>query len=852
MKDCNFRELRLNFRYLLVSIILLSLVKVATCQTKGQWIINYGEDEFAEEALLDLHYLNEGTAGENGFIRLAANGRSFETSNGKPIRFWAVNGGENARDMNDAELATFARFLAKIGVNLIRYHGSICSSKEGSNMHDVDMVEINNIWRVVAAMKKEGIYTAISPFWAGHVSNIPSSWGLGDYKGKVQPWALMYFNTPYKEAYKKWVEVLYTHNNPYTNIPLKDDPAVALIQIKNEDGVLFWTIQGVLPSLLADIERGFYDWLVAKYSSIDNAYAAWSNTILETDDVEAGRMGIYIIWEATQAQSGGKAVRVADQVEFLTTHQRNFYNEVVDFYKTTLGCQQLINASNWKTASSNYLNDAERYSNSVADVLAVNRYHDPQHIGENSGWRIDPGHKYVGKSVLLTPEKLPVNIKQPLDKPFLVTESGWNLPHKYQSEGPFLISAYMSLTGVDGFFWFVPTAKGIDPYPYFDFTNFPGGQKAMHRWTASVPGQMLMFPANALLYRRGYLQEGAPVVQEERTLASLWNYTLPMISEENGFDPNRDTWGNGSDPDETQVPPIAYLAGPVQVKYGGHPSNSALAANLNTLMNLSEKRVTSNTGQLNWNYKDGVCTMNAPSAQGVTGFLKAKSPFLLSDLTIATDDEYATINVVAMDDEPIKTSNKLLVQVGTVYRPTNWLETPDKVMIGDVEYDGFRILNTGVMPWRATESGIRITLKNVVIKSAFALNIHGEKSAEIYVKRNDAEGTTEVRVPKDAIYLVLNSDDPTVVVGAEDQRRQSIDVYPNPAKENIVLSLPENLGHETELQLFDSQGRLVFHVERLAAGTNEIEFPLLPTGLYSLRMVKRGNILLSTKLIIDY
>lgn len=31
---------------------------------------------------------------------------------------------------------------------------------------------------------------------------------------------------------------------------MKDDPAVAIIQINNEDGLFFWTIQGLRPSLL--------------------------------------------------------------------------------------------------------------------------------------------------------------------------------------------------------------------------------------------------------------------------------------------------------------------------------------------------------------------------------------------------------------------------------------------------------------------------------------------------------------------------------------------------------------------------------------------------------------------------
>ena len=72
--------------------------------------------------------------------------------------------------------------------------------------------------------------------------------------------------------------------------------------------------------------------------------------------------------------------------------------------------------------------------------MALNRYYDPGHFGENNGWRIDPGHHYMGLSAMKNPQKLPINVKQVAGHPFVITESGWNLPHKYTAEGPFLIS----------------------------------------------------------------------------------------------------------------------------------------------------------------------------------------------------------------------------------------------------------------------------------------------------------------------------------------------------------------------------------------------------------------------------
>jgi len=810
--------------------MLLFFVATVGWSQSPTWNISYDEDKFSDKALLDLRYLNEKTAGQNGFIKQTTDGRGFVTANNnQPIRFWATNGGDITKNMNDAQLAQMARFLAKMGVNMIRYHGGIQPKKATDKLEDVDLSEVSNIWRVVAAMKKEGIYTVISPFWAGFVENTPEDWGLGEYKDKVQPWALMYFNDKYKNAYKKWVELLYTRPNPYTNIPLKDDPAVAIIQIKNEDSVLFWTIQGVKGDLKDQIEALFFQWAVKKYGTAQAALVAWNNASTPADNIGKSRFGIYLIYDATVPQAGGKDVRVSDMVQFLTEHQRNFYGEIATHYKA-IGCKQLINGSNWKTASSNNLNDAERWSNEINDVMAVNRYYDPQHIGENNGWRIDPGHQYVGSSVLFRPEQFPINIKQPHNKPFMITESGWNLPGKFQAEGPFLVAAYMSLTGVDAFFWFQLSSSGIDPSPYFGFTNLEGGQKAMYRWTASIPGQVMMMPANALLYRKGYVAEGSVVATEERKLTSIWERKIPLISEENSFDPNRDSWDNMGSTTQSELPPIAYLAGPIQVKYNTPADSKNIASNLSTLVNLRDKVVTSNTGQLKWDYKNGLCTMNAPAAQGVAGFLKKASPTTqLTDVKIVSDNEYAVVNVVSMDEKPLKTSERVLVQVGTTYRPFLWSEVAERFKIGNIDVDGFRVRNTGRMPWQAANTGVTLTLNNAAIRSASLLDLNGVLASEILVERTGNQAT--IRLPKNAMYVVLSTNAPTITA-VEPANKIGLNVYPNPATDEIVVEIPENVRNFNQLQLISAEGKVVKHFENLNKGKFFISTKLLVSGQY--------------------
>ena len=833
-------------KHILIFLLAISCLNLSAQET---WNVSYPNDDFSEDALLDLRYLNEESAGDRGFIKQSADGEGFTYGDGEEIRFWAVGGGDQAsrysfRSLNDEKLEYFAKFLAKKGVNMIRFHGKIFSKT--NYLDSVDRDEVTDIWRMVAAMKKEGIYSTISPFWAGHMENIPAAWDLGDYHGQdATPWALMYFEPKFKNAYKLWVEYLFTEVNPYTGLALKDDPAVAIIQIKNEDGVFFWTIQNVKPSLLAMMESQYYDWLINKYGTINDAYTAWSNETMDEDDPGQGKMGLYIIWHATQEQTGGMQNRLTDQMEFYAYVQRGFYQEIYDHLRA-LGCQQLINGNNWKTADPVKLFDIERYTNDVCEVIAVNRHINMQHMGENNGWRIEPGHKYGGTSILLEPHRLPVNVKQIQGKPFILSESAWNLPLKYQAEGPFLIASYMSLTGFDGYYWFSPSSHKVDSLQYWDFANVQG-QMPMFRWTVSTPGQIDLFPANALMYRKGFIQQGENIVHEERTLQSLYERETPIISEENSFDPNRDDWGNSGGNEETELSPITYLAGQVTVKYDGDPNNTTISPELNDLIDFSAKKVTSVTGELSWDYKNGICLLDAPSAQGFCGFPGEKESFELTDITIKPKNNYLAVNVVSMDDNPLNTSEKILIQVGTTYRPTLWEEVASTFEFDGETVDGFEIKNVGKMPWQAQISRLTVVINNPHIQSAYLLDQNGYEIREVYVGKDENDDNyKEVFIPGNGMYVVADTR-PATVSALGNTDFDEIKIYPNPNNGQLKIESPENKVLFDEIEILSLSGRVM----RTYSSENRIYDLNLPDGLYIVKLKSEEKVIKTQKILLS-
>jgi hypothetical protein len=731
----------------LATIFLFTTTNVFAADVGG-WAFVHPEDTFKANALLDLRSLNESVAGQGGFVHLSPGGE-FLRGDGAPIRFWCCGTGQYTE--SDAALASHARFLAKLGVNMVRLHAQIASIGDAPALTDVNMKEIDGIWRAVAAFKKQGIYLTISPYWANGKS--ARRWGIDGYENESDLWGLLFFNETLQRGYKAWVRKLYDTSNPYTGIPLSKDSAVAIIQVQNEDGMFFWTMQGLKPPQKALLGRKFAHWVIAKYGSLERGADAWDGFEDRGDSLASSQLGIMNIWEWTQPQTDGKARRLADQLQFFADTQRRFYADMESYFHHDLGCGQLINASNWITADGPRLNDVERYTDTACDVLAVNRYFTGIHQGKYNGWRIDPGDFFTDNPAVLNPRDLPINLKQVVGHPMLVTESSWVNPLDFQSEGPFLIAAYQSLSGVGGYYWFTATAPQYDMDPYFDFLNI-GGQHPFRKWTCSTPAIMGNFPAAALLYRKGYLKQGEPVIVERRTLNDLWSRRLPVIAEDKGYDPNRMAGDRGQRAGPAQgADPLAFLVGPVKVAYDG--SGPSQISDLSSYIDHRAKTIKSNTGQIEMNYDIGLCTIDAPAAQGATGFLAKAGAVKLGTVEIQSTDEHATVVVVAMDDRPIRESRKLLVQIGAAVRPSGWEQASAQSESEDKKttYTGFRIRNTGKPPYWISNSNITLEIQNPDLKTAAVLDTAGYAVNQLTLLNQN--GRVKIHLPPDAMYVIL-------------------------------------------------------------------------------------------------
>lgn len=705
------------------------------------WAFRYGGDTLRDGSPIDLRRLNESFAGEHGFITRTKDGSDFAFADASPARFWAAGIGVNG---SDDELKRSARFLAKLGVNMVRFHGSFSPRRKGAPLTEVNQESIEKCWRLVAAMKKEGIYTTISPFWAnGGFSGAQASWGLQGYGNGEDVWGLLFFNEPMKAAYKNWMRKLYTKPNPHTGVPLAQEPAVALIQIQNEDSLLFFTQQGIKPPQKKLLDQKFSAWLATKHGSVKSALRRWDGFTVKGDDANADIASVMGVWDMTQNSQGGKHQRLTDQTQFLGELQRSFYEEMRDFYRRELGCKQLINAGNWKTASEAKLGDLERWTYDSCDVIAVNKYYNGgAHIGPDNGWRINPGDFYQSVSAMQNPIALPTALKQNAGKPMIVTESTWVHPLRYQSEGPFLMMAYQSLTGIDAYYWFSHARPEYNLDPYHSFSKVDG-QFGLQKW-GLPPAIETMFPATALAYRMGWIQRGEPVSVESRSTIDLWERKVPAAVEGGSYDPNRDKPLEEGKVEGSKIAPAAFLQGPVVVGFDAgtktHNSDSAPAG---------DGSINSVTGQIALDPKTGICTVNASHVQGATGFLKQAGVLRLGSVIIESKNDYATVLVVSLDEKPLNQSSKVLLQCGTRMRPTGW-KSEESTRDGK---RGLRVVSTGAMPWRVEVNQTSVMIKSAVLTKATTLDTAGFPRGEASVER--VGSAIKVAMPSDAVWVVL-------------------------------------------------------------------------------------------------
>jgi hypothetical protein len=663
-------------------------------QNQRWFAFNPPADPFAADSGFDLRSLNEKVAGEGGFIE--AQGSQFVHGQAKePVRFWAVNGPPS--ELKDRQsLARLARLLAKYGVNLVRIHGGYFD--ESGN---VDQAKIKHAFDVVEAMKAEGIYSHFSIYFPLWLRPKPGTPWLAGYDGNMLPFAALYFNPDFQKQYQSWWQALLTTKSESTGRRLIDEPAVAGVELVNEDSYFFWTFSAEnLPTpQLEMLEKKFGDWLKAKYGSLDKAVARWQGVKTDRDNVSAGRVGFRPLWNMFNE----KTIRDQDATRFLLDSQRGFYQREYRFLRD-LGFRGVITASNWATTSPQVFGPLEKYSYTVTDFIDRHGYFGCRCQGEAAEWSVRDGHTYIDRSALRfepeEPGKPKLFVHPVMDpsydnKPSMISETTFNRPNRYRSEAPLYYACYGALQGTDAIVHFALDSSTWSVKPgYF-----------MQPWTLMSPAMMGQFPAAALIFRQGLVDEGKLIVDLNLKIDDLLDLKGTPLAQDAALDELRlkdVPKGNDLKPGDV-IDPLVHYAGRTNVNFS-QKGGPAKIADLSRYIDRENQTVTGSNGELKLDYGRGLLTIDAPAAQGVSGALAEGGKFELRDLSIESDMPLGHIVAVSLDGQPLKMSKKILVQVMSEEKATGFqTETAG----GEVK----KIVSIGHDPWLVKELRGSLTLK---------------------------------------------------------------------------------------------------------------------------------------------
>jgi len=665
-------------------------------------------DPFGGNCAIDLRFLNERFAGEKGFIGVK-DGQFIHTGTSEPVRFWAVNGPPH--DLKGDELRQCARMLAKHGVNLVRVHGGYFDP-DG----EVDMAKVRHALEIVEAMKAEGIYTHFSIYFPLWMMPKPGTPWLKGYDGKTRPFAALLFNPDFQAQYRKWWTALLTTPNPATGKTLVDEPAVAGLEMQNEDSFFFWTFseQNIPDPELRILEKMFGDWLVKKYGSLAAALAKWNNLRLKRDALDEGRVAFRPLWNMFNE----KTPRDQDTARFLLEVQTRFYSETYAFLRK-LGFKGPITASNWYTASPEVLGPLEKLSYCCGDFIDRHGYFSCNHKGEAAAWSIRAGHTYSDRSALRFDPEQPGKPKQFVhpamdphydDKPSMISETTWNRPNRFRSEAPLYFAVYGALQHSEAIVHFALDSRNWAVKPGF----------WMQPWTLMSPAMMGQFPAAALIFRRGLVSPGSVLARIDLNKEDLLELKGTPLPQDAALDelrlkdlPSADLKAGG------RIDPLIHYAGQAQVRFVSSPTSVKLS-DLKPFIDHAAQTVTSSTGELKLDYGKGILTIDSPCAQGVSGLLQSVGHFQTKNLAISSDMELGHIVAVSLDEKPLATSARILLQVMSEEKASDFQTEP-------VSEGVKRIVNIGVDPWmvKMLQGAVQFRRPDAAKLKVTALDLNG-------------------------------------------------------------------------------------------------------------------------------
>ena len=447
-----------------------------------------------DKAPIDLSFMfkDEKPAGKHGFMKAA--GERFEFDDGTIVRFWGTNfnSGANFPEHEDAKI--IASRLAKFGINIVRFHQldadwsipnlfQFTRGARPDNTMELDPVSMDRLDWLIYCLKNEGIYVYLDlltyrKFRSGDL--VENADKLAD---AAKPYCV--FDRRLIELQKKFCHDIWTHNNPYTGLEYRNEPAIVMTEIANETDL--WT-RITLEPYKSDFDKRFSLWCEGR----------------KEKDVDPEEL----------------------MLEFKTQLMRNYFIEMRD-YLINLGVKVPIAGTNWGNLAGTVVSQEEM------DFYDSHGYWLDKtwtFWGEEEKRLYDQSifdHKGVVYPMIL--------LGRVLGKPFVVSEWDEPWPIEWRAESVPYLAAVSGLQGWSGVIihtYRYGTNKNIDRLGKEMSSSAIGGVPYREGLfsTFNDPAKFGLFYHAAIMTRRGDVEEAKKSISLESKSLKLVHNSVPAFS----------------------------------------------------------------------------------------------------------------------------------------------------------------------------------------------------------------------------------------------------------------------------------------------------------------------------------
>lgn len=617
------------------------------------------DDPLSNESVIDISRLVEAPAGKYGFLHRDRDRLRFEQAT-EPTKFWAINGSAGA-DWSAEQMTQAARWYRKHGINLIRQHTVINAVGLMDASGEFDARRLDHYDRWFATLKQQGIYTTWSIIYPHHGRFLQKHDGIDPElfaeldrdderaDGTRQPIAVNdYINLDrgLQRVAWKYFDALLNHVNRYTGLAYKDDPALAMLEFQNESNVFFHTLNELnspekMPIISQRMRRGFYQFAKSKYGSKEKAAAAWGGRWLNGDNWDGGELRLMAAfhWGADGPlyEYSRQHRRAGDYIEFLAKIQRDYYARRQRQVRAA-GFKGATVTTAWKSGGP-AASMANLYADTAADVIDRHNYFG----GGDGGHRIVEG-KVNNSTHLSQPGRglLAVGMFQVADRPFAISELSQLPPNPWKAEAAPLFGFYGSgLQGWDAVYSF---AMGSH--------RMADGWHNLSKYVVETPHYMGQFPAIAFAIHNGHIREGDVVAARYLSRDDVFSGkdTIGQSLSGGGYDA-KELVG------KLTTPPSALAIGRVTIAFGNGQGSQQ---DLSRYHDRENKRITSTTGQLHWDYGKRCVEVRTAKTQAVIGFTGQQRKQLPA-VDVEIDTPFVSLIFTPLDNADLADSKQILI-----------------------------------------------------------------------------------------------------------------------------------------------------------------------------------------------